>query len=314
MDDSNKNVEDAQRPYSPGPRQARAERPTTGISPMRTRKTESGVTLAAEPEFKSIRDTTEDQLRQHMFGDDLPHDTQSGEATYDPADAIGAPTMPNLTRIGELAKELEEREKAVVGREDALIDYEQNLNAREATIKRAETLVQEQHNELRKYRDQLLAREKKLHAHQRHIEQHYGAMQRQAAEKNEIWEQEASTAALSFGPEDVDTQSGQRDRTEREVILERARELTTGDRNRVYGDPVYNHENIAGLWNAYITTRSRSEDWDGDIDAEDVAMMQVLLKVTRIAQRRGHEDDARDSFVDLCGYAAIAGECRERRW
>ena len=41
------------------------------------------------------------------------------------------------------------------------------------------------------------------------------------------------------------------------------------------------------------------------ITAEDVALMMVLLKISRNTQ--GNKSNI-DNFIDMCGYAAIAGE------
>ena len=41
------------------------------------------------------------------------------------------------------------------------------------------------------------------------------------------------------------------------------------------------------------------------IDAKDVAMMMVLLKIARIAAGGGKAD----SWIDLAGYAACGAEC-----
>ena len=60
----------------------------------------------------------------------------------------------------------------------------------------------------------------------------------------------------------------------KEEILKKAKELVTGDRN----------------------------------EAEDVALMMVLLKISRHTQ--GTKNNL-DNFIDMCGYAAIAGEINE---
>lgn len=61
-----------------------------------------------------------------------------------------------------------------------------------------------------------------------------------------------------------------------------------------YGRPENNFALIGKLWEAYTGTR---------YSAKDVAMMLALLKVARI--KTGVKGD---SFVDLAGYAACAGE------
>ena len=76
----------------------------------------------------------------------------------------------------------------------------------------------------------------------------------------------------------------------RAEILEAARVCVCGEREQDYGTPENNFETIGLLWGVYIT-------------AKDVAAMMGLLKVARIAT-----GNKADSFVDLAGYAACAGE------
>lgn len=80
----------------------------------------------------------------------------------------------------------------------------------------------------------------------------------------------------------------------RAEILEAARKCVCGEREREYGRPENNFALIGKLWEAYTGTR---------YSAKDVAMMLALLKVARI--KTGVKGD---SFVDLAGYAACAGE------
>ena len=47
---------------------------------------------------------------------------------------------------------------------------------------------------------------------------------------------------------------------------------------------------------------------NASITAEDVALMMVLLKISRHTQ--GTKNNL-DNFIDMCGYAAIAGEINE---
>lgn len=81
----------------------------------------------------------------------------------------------------------------------------------------------------------------------------------------------------------------------RAEILKRAAEIVTKDRNEQYGEPEDNFENIARLWSAYLMA---------DIDAHDVGMMMVLFKVARA----GNGGGTIDTYVDIAGYAACAGE------
>lgn len=80
----------------------------------------------------------------------------------------------------------------------------------------------------------------------------------------------------------------------RAEILEVARKCVCGGQEHDYGTPEDSFGLIAELWTVYMRI---------PITPKDVAMMMALLKVARI--RHG---DKVDSFVDLAGYAACAGE------
>ncbi len=88
--------------------------------------------------------------------------------------------------------------------------------------------------------------------------------------------------------------------------LETAIGLTNGDRNKAYGPPINNLTDCAELWNAYIRAKQRATN-NLELDAEDVAWMMVLVKMTRSFQRGYHPDN----YTDASAYSAIAGECRE---
>ena len=91
-------------------------------------------------------------------------------------------------------------------------------------------------------------------------------------------------------------------------ILDAAKEIVTGERERQYGKPEDNFRMIGNLWEIYLKARCLDRDGGLDILPEDVAMMMSLLKIARIASGNYKTD----SFVDLAGYAACAGECAER--
>lgn len=82
----------------------------------------------------------------------------------------------------------------------------------------------------------------------------------------------------------------------RKQILRRAEECVLGQRETDYGKPEDNFATIARLWSAYLKDKHY-------IMPKDVAIMMCLLKVARI--KAGGTDD---SYVDLAGYAACAGE------
>ena len=83
----------------------------------------------------------------------------------------------------------------------------------------------------------------------------------------------------------------------RSGILEEASSLISGERHEEYGDAKGNFEKIAGYWNAHLGLVNF-------ISAQDVAAMMVLLKVSRL---QGEEPQI-DTYIDICGYAAIGGE------
>jgi hypothetical protein len=84
-------------------------------------------------------------------------------------------------------------------------------------------------------------------------------------------------------------------------ILEEAHVIIFGDREKTYGNPAKNLENIANLWEMYLRGKGIiDEDCDG-LFAQDVALMMILLKTARLINTPDH----RDSLVDICGYAAL---------
>lgn len=78
-------------------------------------------------------------------------------------------------------------------------------------------------------------------------------------------------------------------------VLKTAQKCICGQREQDYGKPENNFKIIADLWTAYVGV---------PFTPVDVAMMMGLLKIARIKNGGG----TGDSFVDLAGYAACAGE------
>ena len=89
------------------------------------------------------------------------------------------------------------------------------------------------------------------------------------------------------------------------TVLEEAADITTNDRQRYYGHPKYNHGNTADMWSAYL---NRKYGFEGPLDARDVCMMMVLLKVSRDAN-----SPKRDNLVDICGYTRNAEQVDEQK-
>lgn len=78
-------------------------------------------------------------------------------------------------------------------------------------------------------------------------------------------------------------------------ILDSAKEAVTKDRAATHGKLEDTFGLLARLWAAYLGV---------PVTAVDAALMLGLLKVARAKGNPGHED----SFIDLAGYAACAGE------
>jgi 2-oxo-4-hydroxy-4-carboxy--5-ureidoimidazoline (OHCU) decarboxylase len=88
----------------------------------------------------------------------------------------------------------------------------------------------------------------------------------------------------------------------KEEILKKAKEIISNDRNVSHGDAFKNHAEIAEFWNIFLDNKLRPMS---NITAADVAIMMILLKISRHTQG---EKFNLDNFVDMAGYSAIAGE------
>ena len=80
--------------------------------------------------------------------------------------------------------------------------------------------------------------------------------------------------------------------------LDTAAKIVQGQRQFDYGDKYQNHENISKLWSSYL---------DYKISAHDLDICMMLVKVARLKHR-----PTKDCYVDMAGYAAIAGEINDR--
>ena len=88
----------------------------------------------------------------------------------------------------------------------------------------------------------------------------------------------------------------------KEEILAEASRIISRDRNLSHGDAYKNHAEIAEYWNIFLDSKLKPM---ANITADDVAIMMILLKISRHTQ--GEKINI-DNFVDMAGYAAIAGE------
>jgi hypothetical protein len=82
----------------------------------------------------------------------------------------------------------------------------------------------------------------------------------------------------------------------RSEILKTADGLINGERQDHYGPPEDSFRRIGDLWTAYL-------DKEVVITPVDAANMMALMKIARLAN-----GPHLDSFVDACGYLALAGE------
>jgi hypothetical protein len=113
---------------------------------------------------------------------------------------------------------------------------------------------------------------------------------------SENWREEVATAEVE---------------PERVRLLKRGIELTSGDRNKTYGPPWDNLTACAMLWQAYLVAKHGGKTVDSvqfEINAEDVAHMMQLVKMTRTFHGPYHADN----YLDNAVYGAIAGECRQQ--
>jgi hypothetical protein len=81
----------------------------------------------------------------------------------------------------------------------------------------------------------------------------------------------------------------------RQDTLELAGDVIDGDRLRDYGSARDNFTRTAKLWEQVLGTT---------VTPEQFALCMILVKVDRLTQSPGHED----SWVDICGYAALGSE------
>ena len=80
----------------------------------------------------------------------------------------------------------------------------------------------------------------------------------------------------------------------REDILRQAEKLINGDRAKDYGDAYVNHKRIADMWSVVF--------------GKEVTVRQVILCMIAMKMARLVHDSKEDSWVDVCGYAALGGE------
>lgn len=83
--------------------------------------------------------------------------------------------------------------------------------------------------------------------------------------------------------------------TARNVLLAEANSIVSGDRESAYGIPENSFDSIAKIWQVILKT---------EVTPQQVALCMVALKVVRATS----SPNKSDNYVDMAGYAAIAGE------
>lgn len=98
--------------------------------------------------------------------------------------------------------------------------------------------------------------------------------------------------------------------TSREEILREAIKCVCTDRNEQYGEPEDNFDCIAGYWQKFLCDHCVEYGAGVCITPEDVAVMMMLFKIARYITA---DTPIVDTFVDIAGYAACAGEICDRK-
>lgn len=108
-------------------------------------------------------------------------------------------------------------------------------------------------------------------------------------------------SSLTGGPGDIQISLT----TPKENILQEADRLTSQDRNKSYGHPFADFTKIASYWSVYLKDKLKPGT---TLEPEDIAIMQILLKVSR--ETHAYK---RDNLVDISGYARTKEMIQERR-
>ena len=96
--------------------------------------------------------------------------------------------------------------------------------------------------------------------------------------------------------------------TTRAEILDAAKKIVTGEREKQYGSPEDNFGVIARFWEVYLSERCTDGGAEVTLNPDDVAMLMALMKVARIMTGTFKGD----SYIDACGYLACAAEIAGR--
>jgi len=90
----------------------------------------------------------------------------------------------------------------------------------------------------------------------------------------------------------------------KEEILEQAKKLIANNREEQHGDAYKNHSQISDLWSVFLDDKLKPFK---EISPGDVALMMVLVKISRSTMGEFNKDD----YLDGSAYMAIAGELND---
>lgn len=93
--------------------------------------------------------------------------------------------------------------------------------------------------------------------------------------------------------------------TQSETIAEEASRIVYGDREQAYDDPNLNFNKLAHMWTGHLLKKLQPGQ---TITASDVAIMQVMLKISREGFR-----PKRDNRVDMIGYTLCLDRIEEAK-
>lgn len=89
-------------------------------------------------------------------------------------------------------------------------------------------------------------------------------------------------------------------------VLRTAEEIIFGERAKTYGDSKTSFSTIADFWTAYINKvlidQNPEAEFSVVLSGHEVAMMMILMKVSRTTGSYHI-----DNYIDIAGYAALAG-------
>lgn len=115
--------------------------------------------------------------------------------------------------------------------------------------------------------------------------------------------EEEKTMKWEVNEQSVDKSLPKGSKSTRQQLLEEAIQCVTKDRTSVHGEPENNLTVISLLWNTYFRCKKQDIKVTG-LNATDVAVMMILMKIARTITSPEHKDH----WIDIAGYASIGGE------